>query len=261
LFASRLRRPVSAHLLRRRLCLVLGTGLIASTLLGSAAGATERPESTIASQNPEAGALALLDQLPLTAPPALPGATAYTITPERRALLNTIRFAEGTWANGEAIGYRILFGGTLFDSLDRHPNRVMRTRRYASAAAGAYQFMPFTWAMASRALGLTDFGPERQDQAALFLVERRGALHLADRGILSPELTARLAPEWASFPTLAGRSYYGQPVRRYTLLRQFYEENLAALKAASGLTTLAEGPKPCDDSDRLCRLERLGQRP
>jgi lysozyme len=123
-----------------------------------------------------------------------------------------------------------MFGGSLFHSFDRHPDRVNRTPGYASAAAGAYQFMPFTWSLVSRSLGLVGFHPENQDQAALFLIQRRGALHLADRGELTPELAARLAPEWASFPTLAGRSYYGQPVKRYAELRAFYEHNLAQLR-------------------------------
>lgn len=110
----------------------------------------------------------------------------FAITPERRALLNTIRYAEGTWANGEDIGYRVMFGGGLMDSLERHPDRVIRSSRYASAAAGAYQFMPFTWAMTSRILGLPGFGPFAQDQAALLLIQRRGALELADQGQLTP---------------------------------------------------------------------------
>ena len=141
--------------------------------------------------------------------PAGPSTARYAITPERRALLNTIRFSEGTWARGEDIGYRIMFGGGLMPSLDRHPDRVNYSGGYASAAAGAYQFMPFTWARASRALQLNGFGPHVQDQAALFLVQLRGALQLADQGLFTPELAARLAPEWASFPTMAGRSFYG----------------------------------------------------
>jgi lysozyme len=139
-------------------------------------------------------------------PPLPAGPFSYAITPERRALLNTIRFAEGTWAQGHEVGYRIMFGGSLMPSLEYHPNKVMYSSRYASAAAGAYQFMPFTWAMASRTLGLRGFHAEAQDQAALFLIQRRGALPLADRGELTPELTALLAPEWASFPTLQGAS-------------------------------------------------------
>ena len=157
-------------------------------------------------------------------------AIPYVITPERRALLNTIRFAEGTWKGGLDVGYRVMFGGSLMPSLDRHPNRVIYSSRYASAAAGAYQFMPFTWNLVQRSIGVRGFGPEAQDQGALFLIQRRKALSLTDTGVLSPVLTAKLAPEWASFPTLAGRSYYGQPVKKYTRLRSFYNVNLQELR-------------------------------
>lgn len=184
----------------------------------------------------------------------------FAITPERRALLNTIRYSEGTWANGQDVGYRILFGGSVVDSLERHPNRVMYSSRYASAAAGAYQFMPFTWDMVARALGLASFYPEAQDQAALFLVQRRGALALADRGELTPELAAKLAPEWASFPTLAGSSYYGQPVKRYEDLRRFYEDNLSQLRQVEQPrwenVAVREVPS-CDDRSLACQLESI----
>lgn len=33
---------------------------------------------------------------------------AHTITPQRRALLDTIRYAEGTWKGGSPEGYRVL---------------------------------------------------------------------------------------------------------------------------------------------------------
>jgi muramidase (phage lysozyme) len=182
----------------------------------------------------------------------------YALTPERRALLNTIRFAEGTWARGEDVGYRIMFGGGLMPGLDRHPDRVISTGRYASAAAGAYQFMPFTWVLASRSLQLQGFGPEAQDQAALFLIQRRGALHLADQGLFTPHLAAKLAPEWASFPTLAGHSYYGQPVKRYAALKAFYEANLEELRAIAGVATAEPAQPSCEPVDSLrCRLERL----
>ena len=35
-------------------------------------------------------------------------AIPYVITPERRAMLNTIRFAEGTWKGGLDVGYRVM---------------------------------------------------------------------------------------------------------------------------------------------------------
>jgi lysozyme len=84
----------------------------------------------------------------------------YAITPERQALLNTIRYAEGTWRNGSSQGYRILYGGAEFKSLAKHPDTVV-VKRYASAAAGAYQFMPSTWALAAARLKLPDFGPSK----------------------------------------------------------------------------------------------------
>ncbi len=194
------------------------------------------------------------------------GRQFFAITPERRALLNTIRFAEGTWANGQDLGYWIMFGGGLMSSLERHPDRVVRTARYASAAAGAYQFMPFTWSMVSRALGLTGFGPHVQDQAALFLVQRRGALELTDRGQLTPQLAAKLAPEWASFPTLAGHSFYGQPVKRFAELRAFYEANLASLRQADAirgdvaLVQPEAEPPVCEDDSLTCALQRTSGR-
>ena len=181
-------------------------------------------------------------------------AIPYVITPERRAMLNTIRFAEGTWKGGLDVGYRVMFGGGLMPSLDRHPNRVIYSSRYASAAAGAYQFMPFTWNLVQRSIGVHGFGPEAQDQGALFLIQRRKALGLTDTGVLSPVLAAMLAPEWASFPTLAGRSYYGQPVKQYAHLRSFYDVNLAELRRLRDIKrhVLVAPPPVCNGSRIEC---------
>ncbi len=186
-------------------------------------------------------------------------AIPYIITPERRAMLNTIRFAEGTWRGGLDVGYRVMFGGGLMPSMDRHPDRVIYSSRYASAAAGAYQFMPFTWNLVQRSIGVVGFGPAAQDQGALFLIERRKALPLTDAGSLTPILTAMLAPEWASFPTLAGRSYYGQPVKKYTLLKSFYNVNLEELrklrdKRRSELSS-AKKPDVCTGSRIACATQ------
>jgi muramidase (phage lysozyme) len=153
----------------------------------------------------------------------------YALTPERQALLNTIRYAEGTWKNGSSLGYRVIYGGDLTDNLQEHPRQVV-VKRYASAAAGAYQFLPQTWDMAASTLSLNDFGPRSQDQAALFLIDRREALDEADNGQLTPELVAKLAPEWASLPTLEQQSFYGQPVKDFEELNSFYQENLEELR-------------------------------
>ena len=90
----------------------------------------------------------------------------YRMTHERRALLNTIRYAEGTWKQGDE-GYRTLYGGGRFSSLDKHPEVVV-VKRYTSAAAGAYQFLPGTWKEAAAKLNLRSFKPQAQDQAALY---------------------------------------------------------------------------------------------
>jgi len=158
----------------------------------------------------------------------------YDKTPEREALLRTIRYAEGTWKNGAEEGYRTLYGGELFTDTSRHPDVVIYAR-YASAAAGAYQFMPATWEGAALYLKLPDFGPESQDQGALYLVEKRGALGEIDKGNFSVDVVSLLAPEWASFPTRWGSSYYGQPSVRYEELRDFYYSQLSALRVVQAL--------------------------
>jgi muramidase (phage lysozyme) len=160
-----------------------------------------------------------LDLQALASNPA--GAGPYAITAERGALLDTIRYAEGTWKEGSQEGYRTLYGGELFVGLNRHPNITVR-RRYTSAAAGAYQFLPGTWNEVAGQLQLRSFEPHNQDQAALRLIERRGALALFDRQGISREVMDRLAPEWASLPTHWGGSYYGQPVKSFSALQRFY---------------------------------------
>jgi muramidase (phage lysozyme) len=156
----------------------------------------------------------------------------YSLTPERRALLDTIRYAEGTWTGGRPDGYRMLYGGTLVQALDRHPEIVVR-RRYTSAAAGAYQFLPDTWAAVARQLGLTSFQPHHQDQAALHLIQRRGALNLFDRQGLTADVLAKLAPEWASLPAHHGGSYYGQPVKQRQDLLSFFQAALTRHREAT----------------------------
>lgn len=181
-----------------------------------------------------------------TAAKEIPG--RFRITPERRALLNTIRFAEGTWIAGSREGYRVLYGGGRFQSLDRHPEIVVRNR-YASAAAGAYQFLPSTWKHVANKLRLPDFSPASQDQAALYLVQMRGALQRFEQEGLSAAVLTRLSAEWASLPASHGRSYYGQPVKGREALRAFFTAELARQRDIRS-TRLATRP-----------LAQRGQRP
>ena len=135
----------------------------------------------------------------LTLHPGDGEALAYAMTPERRALLNTIRYAEGTWSNGDDRGYQVMYGGGSFDDLSRHPETIV-VKGYTSAAAGAYQFLPSTWKGVASELQLDSFEPAQQDQAALHLVERRGALDEIDRRGLTSAAMARLAPNGPPSP-------------------------------------------------------------
>jgi muramidase (phage lysozyme) len=144
--------------------------------------------------------------------------------PEVRSLLNTIRYAEGT--PGEA-GYQTMFGGGKFDTSKgwKHPDKVISSGGYDSAAAGAYQIMPGTWQGTSKALGLPDFSPKSQDLAALYLIDKkRGALNPFLKGEKFGTVLNKLAPEWAALPTSGGGSYYGQPSKKLGDLYKYYEQ-------------------------------------
>ena len=147
------------------------------------------------------------------------------VSPNARRWLNLISFAEGTWG-GRGPRYDITFGYTPINDLSRHPDRVVRSGRYASAAAGAYQFMPGTWQRAAAATRVSDFGPRSQDLAALQLMRWRGVD--PDRAAINPQNIAKLSGEWAAFPTLRGSSAYGQPSKSFNTLLKFAESQGAA---------------------------------
>jgi muramidase (phage lysozyme) len=146
-------------------------------------------------------------------------------------LKQAIAGAEGTILGGKP-GYNVMFGGGRFKDFSRHPDRVVRSPGgYSSAAAGAYQFMPGTWSGVQKSLGLTDFGPRSQDIGMLSKVRDRlmplgGLAAITKAGTLTPEIQAALAPEWASFPTQSGKSFYGQPVKKAEQIQQFFREGM-----------------------------------
>jgi muramidase (phage lysozyme) len=152
-------------------------------------------------------------------------------TPEAQGLLRMLRFAEGTERGGPD-SYRVMFGGSLAPDLQRHPDKVMKGR---STAAGAYQFLTPTWQQQQKKLSLGSFGPVEQDIAALDLARQRtlglGGLSYLQKQGLTPEFVAALAPEWASLPTKAGKSFYGQPVKAFSELEKTYQQGRQPLTA------------------------------
>ena len=146
-------------------------------------------------------------------------------------LKQAISGAEGTILGGKP-GYNVMFGGGRFKDFSRHPDRVISSPGgYSSAAAGAYQFMPGTYSSLQKRLGLSDFGPESQDIAMLAKVRERlmslgGLSAISKAGSLTPQIQAALSPEWASFPTETGKSYYGQPVKSREQINKFFEQGM-----------------------------------
>ena len=146
--------------------------------------------------------------------------------PNVKAFLHTIRVGEGT---ADDDGYRRMFTGKMFDDFSQHPNIVNRSGSLSSTAAGAYQFLKRTWDECQQALSLPDFSPASQDLAALFLIERRGALQDVIEGRLSAAIS-KCNREWASLPG----STYGQPTRTLAQATQTY-------RSAGGTIVTVEG--------------------
>jgi lysozyme len=171
-----------------------------------------------------------------------------SISDNARRWLKAISFAEGTWANNKP-KYNILFGGGTFNNeFTRHPDIVIHSPRYSSAAAGAYQFMPGTWAGVQQKLKLPDFSPRSQDLGALELIRQRGVN--PDTDPINRETLAKLSPEWASFPTLEGVSYYGQPVKTADSIISFsYNGELPP--QTSSTTSTREGGEQVEQTQKV----------
>lgn len=137
------------------------------------------------------------------------------------AFLRAIRMAEGT---ADPDGYRRIVGGQLFTSYTDHPRKLVRLPRYgfSSSAAGAYQILTRTWDDVRSKLHLPDFSPASQDEAAVALIARRGALEDVKAGRIK-EAVRKCNKEWASLPG----SPYEQPTVRTARFMQEYEKYAA----------------------------------
>ena len=130
-----------------------------------------------------------------------------------------ILHAEGTGKHKNPHG--TAFSGAQFDNSKPHPGTVYgsKTSKYRSAAHGFAQFMPETWARIMG--GNVPMTEKNQNIAFSRLAAARGVdIKTAP---LTRENLAKLSPEWASLPTLAGKSYYGQPVKSYKELLSVFK--------------------------------------
>lgn len=136
-----------------------------------------------------------------------------------QAFLRMLRHGEGTAGDD---GYRVQFGGGLFDSFADHPRtpiiRKLGGKPITSTAAGAYQFLARTWDGLVRQYGFADFSPMNQDLGAVALILGRKALDDVIAGRFE-DAVRKCNREWASLPG----SPYGQPVVTMARARQEYE--------------------------------------
>jgi lysozyme len=172
------------------------------------------------------------------------------ISKNAKALLNTIRWAEGTL---KPDGYNTWFGGrsdmdltkmsideVVAEQKRRLSNGEATYGQYTSAAVGAYQMMkPEAFASAAGLSGKSLFTPENQDKMAIagYMMGQAGMTQAEIDAPISRSQIAKMAPVWASLPMTNGRSRYGQPVKRYEDLAKVYNKNLNGLDPNSYSTS------------------------
>lgn len=137
------------------------------------------------------------------------------------AFLDTISFAEGA-------GYKTHYGfkNHLFNPKKKFPCRVVSAGGFSSSACGRYQVMNFTYKRLQKKLKLKGFSSYEQDQIAIKLIKERGAYRNILRGEIQQAII-KCSPEWASFDSGNGRSYYrGQRAKKMKTLLKVYKQSL-----------------------------------
>jgi muramidase (phage lysozyme) len=124
-------------------------------------------------------------------------ATAESVRehPNVVAFLRVIRERE---SNQNEDAWTIVNGGAHFTGFARHPYEGLSTLR-GGKAAGAYQFIPSTWAEVAQQLGLADFSPPNQTLGAIGRIAYRDALDDVLAGRLEAAVR-KCRAEWTSLP-------------------------------------------------------------
>ena len=161
-----------------------------------------------------------------------------------RAIMRTVAFAEGTWYPGksEEETYKVIYGYKYFDSYDDHPDYVNCAGAYCSSAAGAYQFMPYTWyPLVNRYehwyTKVGAFAPQNQDLGFLRYFTEVGSWSRLEKGISVKnqviyvsedalwDSISHAAPVWCSLPGSNRGACAGQPQKSWDSIKEvFYRE-------------------------------------
>jgi muramidase (phage lysozyme) len=134
---------------------------------------------------------------------------SYRGLPEQKRLLDAIAAGESAYGGGP--GYDVMYGGGRISGFADHPRQYIPIASgpnagRKSSAAGRYQFLANTWDENARELGLTDFSPESQDQAAWHLANKTyqrktGRDLLGDlQAGRTQDVAPALAGVWTSIP-------------------------------------------------------------
>ena len=188
-------------------------------------------------------------------------------TPEERALLKTIRGAEGTGGKG---GYGKIFGGEVIPELeqgkltieeaarmsetgklpDRLGGRAVPYGKYkgrVSGATGAYQFMPGTMREAARRAGIpldTPLTPAVQDQLGLSNIRATG---VDPTKPATSQTLNQLQGQWTGLGSSQGGMGIDYNTQRYkTILQQEKSKQIQIDKATQTLMNLDKLTKPID---------------
>lgn len=159
------------------------------------------------------------------------GTADGTLSPQMRAMLDTIAWAEGA-------NYNVMFTGRTFSGFGDHPRRIQRSDGLASDAAGRYQFLSTTWDGARRALNLPDFSPQSQDRAGVYLIQQRGVADEVEAGNI-PAALQQLSYEWASLPPYR---YPGQGTKTEAQVIAYWNQRLQHYRRGGEAAQTASQP-------------------
>ena len=141
------------------------------------------------------------------------------MSPNLQAFLDMIAVSEGTAGKGDD-GYNVIVGGSLFESYDDHPRKLVWLRPgLASTAAGRYQLLKRYYDAYKKQLNLPNFSPLSQDLIAIQQIRERGALQDIEMGYISVAID-KVKNIWASLPG-AG---YGQHENKLDKLITTYKD-------------------------------------
>jgi muramidase (phage lysozyme) len=163
-----------------------------------------------------------------------PGNAVGIVSATRKAMLDTIAWAEGTRGAGKD-GYNVAFTFRYFARCDVHPNLRICSGSLCSTAAGRYQFLNGTW----NGLRLPNFWPENQERGAMTLIGRRGVTLPEHQPLSATAFAAamdKLSWEWASLPP----PRYGQGGKTLAALWDLYSQLAGAGAVGSDGCTAVE---------------------